>query len=135
MRNFMILLATVLSLAMLAAVDASARGRGHGGWHGGGHAGWHGGGWHGGGRRYYGGGYYGGGGYYNGGNVAGAAIAGGILGLATGAIIAGSAANAAAPPAGVGDPNWVAYCARKYKSFDPATGTFLSYDGQRYLCQ
>jgi hypothetical protein len=79
---------------------------------------------------------YGYGGYYNnGGNVAGAAIAGGILGLATGAIIAGSAASAAAPPPGAVNPSWVAYCARKYRSFDPASGTYLAYDGTRYYCQ
>jgi hypothetical protein len=78
---------------------------------------------------------YGYGGYYNGGNVAGAAIAGGILGLATGAIIAGSAASAAAPPLGVVNPDWIAYCARKYRSFDPASGTFLAHDGNRYYCR
>ncbi|ACK52264.1 BA14K family protein [Methylocella silvestris BL2] len=84
---------------------------------------------------YRGGRYYGGGYYNNGGNVAGAAIAGGILGLATGAIIAGSAANAAPPPPPGADPNWVAYCARKYQSFDPGSGTYLAYDGNRYVCQ
>jgi len=78
-------------------------------------------------------------GYYNN-NAAGAAIAGGILGLAAGAAIAGSAANAAPPPGYYGappapDPNWIAYCARKYRSFDPSTGTYLAYDGNRYLCQ
>jgi BA14K-like protein len=96
--------------------------------------------YHGGGHYRHGGyrGYRGGGYYNNGGNVAGAAIAGGILGLATGAIIAGSAANAAQaapPPAGAADPNWVAYCARKYKSFDPSSGTYLSTDGNRYYCK
>ncbi|PNG27545.1 BA14K family protein [Methylocella silvestris] len=84
---------------------------------------------------YRGGRYYGNGYYNNGGNVAGAAIAGGILGLATGAIIAGSAANAAPPPPPGADPNWVAYCARKYQSFDPGSGTYLAYDGNRYVCQ
>ncbi|WP_174512757.1 BA14K family protein [Methylocella tundrae] len=148
MRKSIVVTAALLCSAMLTPGDASARGGGHGGgrggWHGGGgHAGgWHGGGhnggWHGGGGRYYGGGrrYYGGGGYYNGGNAAGAAIAGGILGLATGAMIAGSAANsAAAASARVGDPNWVSYCARKYRSFDPSSGTYLAYDGNRYVCQ
>ncbi|WP_305953007.1 BA14K family protein [Beijerinckia mobilis] len=83
--------------------------------------------------------YYRNRGYYNN-NAAGAAIAGGILGLAAGAAIAGSAANAAPPPGYYGappapDPNWIAYCARKYRSFDPSSGTYLSYDGNRYLCQ
>jgi len=65
---------------------------------------------------------------------AGAAIAGGILGFAAGAVAAGAAANAAAPPPAP-DPNWVAYCARKYRSFDPASGTYLAPDGQRYYCR
>jgi hypothetical protein len=80
--------------------------------------------------RHYHGGYYG----HGGGGGAGAAIGAGILGLAAGAIIAGSAANAAPPPPQA-DPNWVAYCARKYRSFDPASGTYLSNDGNRYVCQ
>jgi hypothetical protein len=36
-----------------------------------------------------------------------------------------------AGPAGGGDP---AYCAQRYRSYDPATGTFLGYDGQRHPC-
>lgn len=74
------------------------------------------------------------GGYHHGDGGAGAAIGAGILGLAAGAIIAGSAANAAPPPPQA-DPNWVAYCARKYRSFDPASGTYLSNDGNRYVCR
>jgi len=27
-----------------------------------------------------------------------------------------------------------AYCARRYRSYDPATGTFLGYDGVRHPC-
>ena len=84
-------------------------------------------------RHYYHGGYHGGY-HHGGGSAAGAAIGAGILGLAAGAIIAGSAANAAPPPPQA-DPNWVAYCARKYRSFDPASGTYLSTDGNRYVCQ
>jgi hypothetical protein len=37
---------------------------------------------------------------------------------------------AAAP---VGD-DAVAYCMRRYKSYDPASGTYLGYDGQRHPC-
>jgi len=37
------------------------------------------------------------------------------------------------PP--VRSPSWYAYCASKYKSFDPATGTYLGYDGIRHACQ
>ena len=27
------------------------------------------------------------------------------------------------------------FCARRYRSYDPASGTFLSYDGRRHLCE
>jgi BA14K-like protein len=30
--------------------------------------------------------------------------------------------------------NAAAYCASRYKSYDPATGTFLGYDGARHPC-
>jgi hypothetical protein len=33
---------------------------------------------------------------------------------------------------GVADP---AYCAQRYKSYDPASGTYLGYDGLRHPCQ
>ena len=32
-------------------------------------------------------------------------------------------------------PEWYSYCARKYRSFDPRSGTYLGYDGYRHLCQ
>ena len=38
---------------------------------------------------------------------------------------------AAAPLAG---DDAVAYCMRRYKSYDPASGTYLGYDGQRHPC-
>jgi hypothetical protein len=34
----------------------------------------------------------------------------------------------------VGPGGDVSYCAQRYKSYDPATGTFLGYDGQRHPC-
>jgi hypothetical protein len=37
----------------------------------------------------------------------------------------------AAPPPGGSD---VAYCAQRYKSYDPGTGTYLGYDQQRHPC-
>jgi hypothetical protein len=40
----------------------------------------------------------------------------------------GGPAYGAAPG---GDPG---YCAQRYRSYDPATGTFLGYDGQRHPC-
>jgi hypothetical protein len=38
---------------------------------------------------------------------------------------------AASPP--VGDDS-VAYCMQRYKSYDPASGTYLGYDGLRHPC-
>jgi BA14K-like protein len=26
------------------------------------------------------------------------------------------------------------YCAQRYRSYDPASGTFMGYDGQRHPC-
>ena len=89
-------------------------------------------------RRYYGGPrYYHGPRYYRrGGN--GGAVAAGVLGLAAGALVAGAIANQAQaappPPPGTVDPQLAAYCARKYRSYDPATGTFLAGNGMRYVC-
>jgi hypothetical protein len=91
------------------------------------------------------GGYYRGRGYgyrgygYRGGN--GGAVAAGVLGgLALGAVIAGAAA--APPPSPVayapaygGGGDWLAYCSSKYRSFNPATGLYLGYDGQYHPCQ
>jgi hypothetical protein len=87
--------------------------------------------WHG---HYYGGShYYGGWGW-------GAPLAG----FAAGAISGGAIANSQAPyyygpPPGYyygppGDPAAVAYCVRRFKSYDPVSGTFLGYDGYRHLC-
>jgi BA14K-like protein len=32
------------------------------------------------------------------------------------------------------DPSAVAYCQQRYRSYDPASGTFLGYDGIRHPC-
>lgn len=32
-------------------------------------------------------------------------------------------------------PEWYRYCENRYRSFDPATGTFLGYDGIRHFCE
>jgi hypothetical protein len=83
--------------------------------------------------RYYGGPRYGyDRGYYR--RDRGAAAAAGIAGLAAGAIIGGALANQAAQ-AQVVDQNYIAYCSQKYRSFDPASGTYLGYDGERHACQ
>lgn len=103
--------------------------------------------------QYYGGrgGYYGGRGYrygrrgYGGGAVAAGLIGGLAVGALAGAAIAGSQPAYGAPGYGgpgqpVGnvyghDPRWVNYCASRYRSFDPASGTYLAGDGNRYVCQ
>lgn len=76
------------------------------------------------------------------------------LGLMTGAIIGGALAApyygsgyygpdyygagyyAPAPRVYYGAPvaGGVAYCMRRYKSYDPASGTYLGYDGFRHAC-
>ena len=40
----------------------------------------------------------------------------------------------AAVPAPVGGDDAVAYCMQTYQSYDPASGTYLGYDGLRYPC-
>lgn len=42
-------------------------------------------------------------------------------------------AYAYAPPPWT--PDWYAYCASKYRSFDPRSGTYQPYGGPRRLCQ
>ena len=32
-------------------------------------------------------------------------------------------------------PQWIAYCARKFKSFNPNTGTYLAYSGKYRFCR
>ena len=50
-------------------------------------------------------------------------------GLAAGAIIGGAIANSQARA-----NDAVAYCAQRYRSYDPASGTYLGYDGNRHAC-
>jgi hypothetical protein len=56
----------------------------------------------------------------------GAAVLGG---LAAGAIIGGAIANSRAQA-----NDAVAYCAQRYRSYDPALGSYLGYDGNRHPC-
>ena len=82
---------------------------------------------------------------YGGGAVAAGVIGGLALGTLAGAAIANSQPSYYGPgPYGPGvpvgnvyghDPNWVSYCASRYRSFDPASGTYLARDGNRYICQ
>ncbi|WP_134499784.1 BA14K family protein [Microvirga pakistanensis] len=67
------------------------------------------------------------------------ALAAGAVGLAAGALIGSAIASSQAqaappPPPGTVDPQLAAYCARKYRSYDPVTGTFLASNGMRYVC-
>lgn len=69
----------------------------------------------------------------------GAAVAAGIIGLATGAILGQALALPPqpryAPRVRYDDANAIAYCARKYRSFDPGSFTYLGYDGRRHYCR
>jgi hypothetical protein len=120
-------------LALRDAVPAQVdqvqwRGRGGGHWHHGGY--WRGGGWRGPGPI--------------------------IGGLAAGALIGSSLAYGAYPPAYyapgpvqvypdnyvddydygsyAGNDDATAYCVQRFRSYDPASGTYLGYDGQRHPC-
>ena len=78
--------------------------------------GWrHHGGWH---RRHHGWRH----GYYGNGAAA-------FGGLAAGAIIGSAIANSQARAADAD-----AYCSQRFKSYDPASGTYLGYDGNRHPC-
>jgi hypothetical protein len=68
--------------------------------------------------------YYGG--YHRRNYGTGAAVLGG---LAAGAVIGGAIANSQARA-----NDAVAYCAQRYRSYDPASGTYLGYDGNRHPC-
>lgn len=105
---------------------------GYGGWHRAGYGGWR----HGG----YGYGY----GYRRGPGV-GAAVGAGLLGFAAGAAIGSAAANSAVRPVAVYETpapvyarpvvvSGSSYCAARYGSYDPVSGTYLGYDGFRHPC-
>ena len=122
--------ALALGLALLATpVMARGGGGGGGAFHGGGGGGFHGGGFHGG----YGGG---GGGYGYGGAALG-------LGLLGGAVIGSQypyydsgygygAGYDVDPQDGGGDSS--VSCAARFRSYNPASGTYLGLDGLRHRC-
>jgi opacity protein-like surface antigen len=123
MTTKLIVAALALMLAVpVVSTPAMAQSR-HGGWHGGGH-GWHGGG-------------------YRGGFGRGVGFG---LGVGVGAGLAGGYYSnnyyAYQPDyddeyVGVeasGDAQNDQYCASRYRSYDPRSGTFLGYDGQRHPC-
>ena len=68
----------------------------------------------------------------------GPGLGAGIAGLAAGAIIGGAIANSQAPAyygtAPADDDSAVAYCLQRFRSYDPARGTYLGYDGLRHPC-
>jgi hypothetical protein len=99
----------------------------------------------GGGPGYYGPRYYG----YRHHNNVGPAIGAGVLGLATGAIIGGALAQPRYADPGYStyyEPGYTGtvvqaapgadedYCIRRYRSYDPASGTYLGFDGLRHPC-
>jgi hypothetical protein len=119
------LTAVAIGATAFAPVAASAQSHHH---HGGSHhhsshrpGSWHGGGHYWSGRHYYSGPRYG---YYDDDDDSGAWVAGTIFGLAAGAIAAGAANSGRS----------VAYCEQRFRSYDPASGTYLGYDGYRHPC-
>jgi hypothetical protein len=118
-----------------AAGAPAARFNGGGNWNGG-RTGWNGGG----GYRHHGGGFWPG-------AVAGAVV-GGVIGADSYAYYGGpgyydqgydssyydngySDDGVVAVVPGGGDPS---YCAQRYRSYDPASGTYLGFDGLRHPC-
>ena len=73
------------------------------------------------GRRHHGGHYRG----HRGGSDAGAVAAGAIIGMALGAIIASQAAQ---------HNRSVEWCMRRYRSYNPHTGTWIDYHGRIRYC-
>ena len=63
-------------------------------------------------------------------------LAAGVFGFAAGALLGAAVAGASQPQGAivVNNQEWLVYCTNRYRSFDPATGTFLGYDGQRHAC-
>jgi hypothetical protein len=103
-------------------------------------------------RRYYGRGYgygprygyYGRGYRYNRGAAVGAGIAAGALGaLAAGALLAPGPVYAAPPPPvyvapapvyAAPDADAIAYCSRRFRTYDPETGTYIGSGGVVRAC-
>jgi BA14K-like protein len=62
-------------------------------------------------------------------------IVGTILGFVLGAAVADSRDQQTYAQSRLNDPAWIAYCARKYVSFDPYSGTYFGADGLRHYCR
>jgi len=76
----------------------------------------------------------------------GSAAAAGVIGFATGAIVAGALSQPRTvtvyeEPVYYGGrprpwtPSWYAYCDSRYRSFNPDTGMFVGYDGRHHFCR
>jgi len=104
------------TLAAVTPADAQWRGR-------------HGGGWH-----HHRGGGWGGGGAVLGGLAAGAILGGAIAASRPGYYDYGPGYYGPAPAYGPPPGDEVAYCMNRFKSYDPASGTYLGYDGYRHPC-
>lgn len=61
------------------------------------------------------------------------ALIAGIIGFALGAAIVGSQQQA--EHARTADQSWDSYCAKKYRSYDRRSRTYLGTDGVRHYCQ
>ena len=61
------------------------------------------------------------------------ALVAGIIGFALGAAIVGSQQQA--ERARTADASWDAECARRYRSYDRSSRTYMGYDGVRHYCQ
>ena len=62
---------------------------------------------------------------------------GAAIGFATGALIGGALAASPHyyyPPPAPAYSGAVQYCMERYRSYDPASGTYLGYDGIRHPC-
>lgn len=69
--------------------------------------------------------------------LAAGAIAGGVIGSQQQSVPETTGSVSAVPSAGgypAGSEGYLRYCSNKYRSFDPASGTYLGYDGQRHYC-
>lgn len=61
-------------------------------------------------------------------------VAGAILGFVLGAAITDSQERQAQAQSKLSDQAWLDECARRYRSFDRQSGTYLGYDGLRHYC-
>jgi BA14K-like protein len=62
-------------------------------------------------------------------------VVGTLLGFVLGAAVVDSQQQQESATARLNDPGWIAYCARRYGSFDPYTGTYFGNDGLRHYCR